>query len=105
MDTEVTIDGGHGQSANGTATMLVAAARLLPSRTRPTSTRSRPAVRNCSASSRASPAGPWPGRGRQLALDDDVAMWFRDDAALPKLHLLGPVQAPRCAACVGRRPP
>ena len=26
-------------------------------------------------------------------LDDDVAMWFRDDAALPKLRLLGPVRA------------
>ncbi|MGV1007089.1 MAG: LysM peptidoglycan-binding domain-containing protein [Dermatophilaceae bacterium] len=26
-------------------------------------------------------------------LDDDVAMWFHDDAALPKLHLLGPVRA------------
>lgn len=27
------------------------------------------------------------------ALDDDVAMWFRDDSALPKLRLLGPVRA------------
>jgi nucleoid-associated protein YgaU len=26
-------------------------------------------------------------------LDADLAMWFRDDAALPKLHLLGPVHA------------
>ena len=26
-------------------------------------------------------------------LDDDLAMWFRDDSALPKLRLLGPVRA------------
>lgn len=26
-------------------------------------------------------------------LDDDVAMWFREDSALPKLRLLGPVRA------------
>lgn len=28
----------------------------------------------------------------EVALDD-VAMWFRDDAALPRLHLLSPVHA------------
>lgn len=31
--------------------------------------------------------------GTDPTLDDDVAMWFRDDAALPKLRLLGPVRA------------
>lgn len=38
-------------------------------------------------------------------LDDDLAMWFRDDSALPKLRLLGPVRATTRGTPLTKRKP